>query len=157
MPDQNDSEILLYTADDGATRIDVRMLDDTVWLSQSQMAELFGKSVKTINEHVKNIFNEGELEPAPTIRNFRIVRLEGQREVSRDIDHYNLDAIISVGYRVRSQQGTRVSGPSGPPRSTSTKKFSKSTPPAKITTRVRNRPGSSSPRSRTSSTTPLPA
>ena len=83
------------------------MLDETVWLTQAQMAELFGKSVKTINEHVKNIFKEGELDPDPTIRKFRIVRTEGDREVTRDIDHYNLDVIISVGYRVRSQQGTR--------------------------------------------------
>ena len=79
MAEKNDSEIILYTTEDGATRIDVRMLDETVWLTQAQMAELFGKSVPTINEHIKNVFKEGELEPNPTIRKFRIVRIEGSR------------------------------------------------------------------------------
>lgn len=85
----------------------MRLLDDTVWLSQAQLAELFQKSVPTINEHIKNIFEEGELEESSTIRNFRIVQTEGNREVEREIAYYKLDAIISVGYRVKSHRGTQ--------------------------------------------------
>ncbi len=80
---------------------------DTVWLSQRQMAELFAKDVRTVNEHIKNIYKEEELSEKPTIRNFRIVQKEGQRQVQRDVDHYNLDVIISVGYRVKSQRGVQ--------------------------------------------------
>src|SRR5262249_44833997 len=76
------------------------------WLSQAEMAELFGVTTPTINEHLRHIYEEGELEDEPTIRNFRIVRSEGARQVSREVKHYNLDAIISVGYRVGSRQGT---------------------------------------------------
>jgi len=123
------TEFLLYQTDDDRIRIETRMQDETVWLTQKQMAELFQKDIRTINEHLKNIYAEGELvseatirkfrivrlegtrEVArsidPTIRKFRIVRLEGTREVARSIDHYNLDAIISVGYRVNSIRGTQ--------------------------------------------------
>lgn len=101
------SELLLYQAEDGQTRVQVRLEDETVWLSQKQMAELFQKDVRTISEHIQNIYEEGELLPGPTIRNFRIVGPEGGREVERDIAFYNLDVIISVGYRVRSQRGTQ--------------------------------------------------
>jgi hypothetical protein len=87
--------------------VEVRLESETVWLSQSQMAELFGKDLRTVNEHIQNVYLESELEQEATIRKFRIVRQEGQRQVQRDIVHYNLDVIISVGYRVRSQQGTR--------------------------------------------------
>ena len=87
--------------------MEVRLESETVWLSQSQMAELFGKDLRTVNEHIQNVYLESELEQEATIRKFRIVRQEGQRQVQRDIVHYNLDVIISVGYRVRSQQGTR--------------------------------------------------
>lgn len=87
--------------------VQVRLEGESVWLSQAQMGELFGKDVRTINEHIANLYAEGELEQAPTIRNFRIVRQEGQRQVQREISHYNLDVIISVGYRVKSLQGTR--------------------------------------------------
>ncbi len=80
---------------------------DTVWLTQKQMSSLFGKDVRTVNEHIQNVFAECELERKPTIRKFRIVRQEGSRRVSREIEHYNLDIIISVGYRVKSHQGTR--------------------------------------------------
>ena len=101
------SEILIYQTEDGETRIQTLLKDETVWLSQAQMAELFDKTTPTINEHIKNIFDEGELSEESTIRNFRIVQTEGKREVSRDINFYNLDVIISVGYRVKSHRGTQ--------------------------------------------------
>ena len=90
--------ILLYKTDDGHSRIDVRLENETVWLSQKLLAELFQKDLRTINEHIKNIYTEGELEPEATIRKFRIVQTEGGRQVSRSIDFYNLDIIIAVGY-----------------------------------------------------------
>lgn len=93
--------------DSGLGQVEVRLESETVWLSQGQMAELFGKDVRTINEHIANLYDEQELAPTPTIRNFRIVRQEGKRQVKREIAHYNLDVIISVGYRVKSLQGTR--------------------------------------------------
>ncbi len=101
------SEILLYTSEDGETHVDVRLVDETAWLTQAQMADLFDKDVRTINEHIGNIFDEGECEAGATIRKFRIVRLEGAREVTREIEHYNLDVIISVGYRVKSLRGVQ--------------------------------------------------
>jgi len=101
------SEILLYQTEDGHTRIDCRFQDETLWLSQALIAELFDKDVRTINEHLQNIFEEGELDPEATIRKFRIVRREGNREVGRLIEHYSLDAILAVGYRVRSPRGTQ--------------------------------------------------
>lgn len=101
------TEFILYQTDDDRIRIETRMQDETVWLTQKQMAELFQKDIRTINEHLKNIYAEGELVSESTIRKFRIVRLEGTREVARSIDHYNLDAIISVGYRVNSIRGTQ--------------------------------------------------
>lgn len=100
-------EIVLYQTDDGRTRVECRFVDETLWLSQSLIAELFQKDVRTVNEHLRNIFEEGELDAAATIRNFRIVRLEGAREVARHVEHYNLDAILAVGYRVRSERGTQ--------------------------------------------------
>jgi hypothetical protein len=100
-------EILLYTAPEGKTHVEVYFEDETFWLSQKKMAELFGVDVRTINEHLKNIFKTNELEEKSTIRNFRIVQQEGTREVSREIDFYNLDAIIAVGYRVNSIEATR--------------------------------------------------
>jgi hypothetical protein len=107
MSDGLPSEILLYQAPNGETRIDVRLFDETVWLTQAQMADLFDKDVRTINEHIANIYEEAELEEGATIRKFRMVRTEGTREVSREIAHYNLDVIISVGYRVKSQRGVQ--------------------------------------------------
>ena len=100
-------EIILYQSDDGEANVDVHFRDETVWLSQKQMAELFAKDVRTINEHVQNIYSEKELSRDSTIRKFRIVQKEGGRDVTRQIDHYNLDVIISVGYRVKSQRGTQ--------------------------------------------------
>ena len=110
MPDDTPppaGEFLLYQADDGTTRIECRVVQGTVWLSQALIADLFQKDVRTVNEHLQNIFEDGELEPDATIRKFRIVRQEGTREVARVIEHYNLDAILAVGYRVRSQRGVR--------------------------------------------------
>ncbi len=100
-------EFLVYVADDGRVRVQVRIAEGTVWLTQRLMAELFGKDVRTINEHLQAIFAEAELGPAATIRKFRIVQPEGNRTVSRLVDHYSLPAILAVGYRVRSTQGTR--------------------------------------------------
>jgi len=100
-------EILLYKTPEGNIKIDVRLEDQTVWLTQEQMATLFGKGRSTVTEHIANVFEEGELEQIRTCRKFRQVRLEGNREVEREIEHYNLDVIISVGYRVKSQQGTQ--------------------------------------------------
>jgi prophage maintenance system killer protein len=99
--------IVIYQSANGSNATEVRLEGETVWLSQKQMAELFDKNVPNINEHISNVFAEGELEPAATIRKFRIVRQEGQRQVEREIEHYSLDVIISVGYRVKSKQGTQ--------------------------------------------------
>ena len=101
------SDILIYQNQEGNINVDVRLEEETVWLTQDQMAQLFGKGRSTITEHIGNIFKEGELDENATRRNFRLVRLEGNREVERDVEHYNLDVIISVGYRVKSQQGTQ--------------------------------------------------
>ena len=101
------SSLILYQTEDGKTQIEVQLLDDTVWLTQAQMAELFGKDKRTISEHLQNIFKEGELAADSTIRKFRTVQNEGDRTVTRQVDHYNLDVIISVGYRVRSHRGTQ--------------------------------------------------
>ncbi|WP_298669400.1 virulence protein RhuM/Fic/DOC family protein [uncultured Haemophilus sp.] len=101
----NQNPIEIYQAQDGTTQVEVRFENDTVWLSQAQMAMLFDKDIRTINEHITNIFDDEELEKESTIRKFRIVRQEGKRQVNREIEHYDLDMIISVGYRVKSKQG----------------------------------------------------
>ncbi len=100
----NSSELLIYQAPDGRIKIDVRLEDETVWLTQAHMAELFGKSKKNISEHIRNIFNEGELDEKAVVRNFRTTAADSK---NYDVQYYNLDVIISVGYRVKSQQGTR--------------------------------------------------
>jgi hypothetical protein len=100
-------EILLYTTPDGAVRVEVVFEDETFWLTQKKLAELFGVDIRTVNEHLKNIFASNELQPLATIRKFRIVQTEGIREVSRQVEFYNLDAIIAVGYRVNSRQATQ--------------------------------------------------
>nr|WP_203571566.1 MULTISPECIES: RhuM family protein [Deefgea] len=97
----------MFASADGKVRIECRFENETLWLSQATMAELFGKDVRTINEHLQNVFKEAELDPTSTIRKFRIVRQEGARQVSREIDHYSLPAILAVGYRVRSARGTQ--------------------------------------------------
>ncbi len=101
------SEIILYTTPQGDVKIDIRFEDETFWLSQKKMAELFDVDVRTINEHLKNIYSSGELKENSTIRKFRIVQTEGKREVEREVSFYNLDAIIAVGYRVNSHQATQ--------------------------------------------------
>lgn len=101
------SDILIYQNQDGNIKIDVRLKDETVWLTQAQMAALFGKDKRTISEHIGNIYQEGELDISSTVRKFRSVQTEGDRVVTRELDHYNLDVIISVGYRVKSVQGTQ--------------------------------------------------
>lgn len=100
-------EIVIYQTEDGNTRIEVRFVDETVWLTQQQMAELFQTSRTNVVEHIRNIYSEGELEESATCRKFRQVRDEGGRQVSRDLPHYNLDMIISLGYRVKSSIATR--------------------------------------------------
>ena len=106
-PDQNKGQFLVYEAEDGKLKIDVRLQDETVWLTQKAMAELFQASVPNINIHLKNIFEENELNEEATIKDFLIVQNEGGREVKRIQKFYNLDAIISVGYRIKSGVATR--------------------------------------------------
>jgi hypothetical protein len=101
------SEILLYQNSEGNIKIDVLLEEESVWLTQAQLCELFQKSKSTVSEHIKNVFEECELDPSATVRKFRTVQLEGNREVERELEHYNLDVIISVGYRVKSPQGTQ--------------------------------------------------
>jgi hypothetical protein len=104
LPSKPDSGILLYQTEDGHTRIQVRLENETVWLTQKLIAELFQKDIRTINEHVQNIFDEKELAPESVIRKFRITALDGK---SYDTMHFNLDVIIAVGYRVKSHRGTQ--------------------------------------------------
>ena len=104
---ENNTQIIIYQTESGDTKLEVRLEDETVWLSQKLMAALFQTTVANINIHLKNIFEEGELIESATIKDFLIVRLEGKREVNRTIEYYNLDAIISVGYRIKSKVATR--------------------------------------------------
>ncbi len=104
---ESGSELILYQTEDGQTRIECRFEHENVWMTQKLMAELFQKDVRTINEHIQNIFEEGELQRGATIRKFRIVQPEGARSVEREVEFYNLDVIISVGYRVKSHRGTQ--------------------------------------------------
>jgi len=101
------SEMIIYQADDGRTKIDVHMEDETVWLSQAQMAELFQTTPQNITLHIKNVYSEGELSQDSTCKDYLQVQNEGGRSVSRSVKHYNLDVIISVGYRVKSLRGTQ--------------------------------------------------
>ncbi|WP_294539070.1 virulence RhuM family protein [uncultured Rhodoblastus sp.] len=103
----SEGELILYSTEDGATTVELRAVDGTVWLSQREIAELFDKDVRTINEHIQNLFAEGECDPGATIRKFRIVQKEGTRNVEREVDTYNLDVILSVGYRIRSPRGVK--------------------------------------------------
>ena len=105
--DTSTGDLLLYQTEDGRTRIECRFEGETVWLTQALMAELFDIGVGTVNHHLKEIYAEGELSPEATIRRHRIVRTEGQRTVAREIEHYNLEAILAVGFRVRSHRGTQ--------------------------------------------------
>lgn len=105
--EENKSQIVIYQTENGETKLDVRFQDETVWLTQKLMAELFQTSIPNINMHLKNIFEEGELEENRTIKEFLIVQQEGNREVKRKQVFYNLDAIISVGYRIKSHIATK--------------------------------------------------
>ena len=104
--DLNQGDIVIYQTDDGDTKIDVRFVDETVWLTQAQLVGLFQSSKANISEHITNIYEEGELDKESTVRKFRTVQIEGGREVIRNIVHYNLDMIISLGYRVKSKVAT---------------------------------------------------
>ncbi|WP_411872177.1 RhuM family protein [Vulcanococcus limneticus] len=107
LAETSSGEILVYEAPDGSAQVDVRLDRETVWLNQEQMAELFGRERSVVTKHIRNVFKEGELDPKATSAKFAQVRSEGGRTVTRDVDHYNLDVIISVGYRVKSQRGTQ--------------------------------------------------
>ena len=102
-----DDEMLLYQTEDGQTRLEVRLDAETVWLSLKQIAELFQRDKSVISKHIKNVFEEGELSSEATVANFATVQNEGGRAVGREIEFYNLDVIISVGYRVKSHRGTQ--------------------------------------------------
>lgn len=101
------AEFLIFTTQSGEQSIEARYEDETIWLSQKLMAQLFDVSVSTINEHLKTIYSTGEIDQKATIRKFRIIQTEGTRQVNREVDFYNLDAIISVGYRVNSIRATQ--------------------------------------------------
>ena len=100
-------QIEIFQSEDGQTQISVKFEEDTVWLTQGQLVTLFNSSKANISEHTRNIFAEGELDLKQTVRKFRTVRTEGKKEVSRQLDHYNLDLILSIGYRVNSKRGTQ--------------------------------------------------
>lgn len=103
----NNSEIVIYKTADGITQLDVKLENDSVWLSQSQLIELFQSTKQNVSLHINNVFKEGELDKKATVKEYLTVRQEGNRAVQRNIAHYNLDVIISVGYRVKSQRGTQ--------------------------------------------------
>lgn len=104
---ENKGDIIFYQAESGSIQIEVKFENDTLWLTQSQITELFQSSRANISEHIKHVFDSGELLPDATVRNFRIVRQEGKRMISRELEHYGLDMIISIGYRVNSIRGTQ--------------------------------------------------
>lgn len=107
MIDSSQNKIEIFTTEDNKINVEVKFDEDTVWLNQTQIQELFQKSKATVSEHIKNIYQEKELMMNSTVRNFRTVQIEGNRQVERNIEYYNLDVIISVGYRVKSQRGTQ--------------------------------------------------
>ncbi|MFA5959300.1 MAG: RhuM family protein [Tatlockia sp.] len=104
---ENQKKVLVYQAEDGSFQTELRLESDTIWLNQKQMAELFNTSTDNIGLHIKNVYSDGELSEEATTEDYSVVRLEGKRKVNRRVKHYNLDAIISVGYRVNSKQGTQ--------------------------------------------------
>src|ERR1039457_5354461 len=104
---ESKSQFIFYQTEDQQTRLQVRLEGETVWLTQSQMAELFQTSVANVSLHIRNIFAEKELQSEATVKEYLTVQREGNREVSRRLDHYNLDVVISVGYRVKSHRGTQ--------------------------------------------------
>lgn len=100
-----DNKIIIYQTDDGMTQLDVKLENETVWLTQSQMVELFDSSKSNVSEHIKHIYADGELDESSTVRKFRTVQMEGNRQVTRNVAYYNLDLIISLGYRVNTKRG----------------------------------------------------
>lgn len=102
-----EGEFLLYQTEDGQSRIECRFAGESIWLTQRMMADLFQTSIPNVNQHLKKIYDDGELASEATIKKYLIVQTEGNRQVSRPVDHYNLDAILAVGYRVRSHRGTQ--------------------------------------------------
>ena len=100
-------QFLIYQSEDGSTRIDVMLEAGTLWLNQKQLTELFGKAKGTVSEHIKHIYEDGELTSAATVRLFRTVQSEGGRDVTREVEHYNLDMVLALGFRVRSPVGVR--------------------------------------------------
>ena len=98
--EEHKGDIIIYQSKNGETKIDVRFEDETVWLTQAQLCELYQSSKANVSEHIKNIFDEGELDEASTVRNFRTVQTEGGRTVNRSLTYYNLDMIFSLGYRI---------------------------------------------------------
>ena len=100
-------ELILYQTEDGRTRIECRFEGETLWLTQALMAELFQTTLQNINLHLQNLYEEGELDPEATIKSYLMVRTEGTRQVRRPVQHYSLDAILAVGFRVRSHRGTQ--------------------------------------------------
>ncbi len=106
-PKESDGEFLLYQTEDGQVKLEVRLQNETVWLTQQMMAELFRTSKQNISHHIHGIYEEGELQPEATVKKYLTVRREGNRDIRRELDFYNLDMIISVGYRVKSLIATR--------------------------------------------------
>ena len=104
---ENQKQVLIYQAEDGSFQTEIRLESDTIWLNQKQISELFNTSTDNIGLHIKNVYADGELSEEATTEDYSVVRLEGKRKVNRRVKHYNLDAIISVGYRVNSKQGTQ--------------------------------------------------
>jgi len=104
---RDNGNVIVYVDDNGKPQVDVRFQDETVWLTQAQMVDLYQSSKANVSEHIKNIFDEGELDPAATVRKFRTVRTEGDRQVERELEYYNLDMIISLGYRIKSNIATK--------------------------------------------------
>ena len=105
--ENSNQNVIIYQNKEGNIKIDVHLQDETAWINRQQMAALFDRDVKTIGKHINNVFDEGELDKNSTVANFATVQNEGGREVERLIEYYNLDVIISVGYRVKSVQGTQ--------------------------------------------------
>jgi hypothetical protein len=104
---QDSGNVIVYVDDNGKPQVDVRFQDETVWLTQAQLVDLYQSSKANVSEHIKNIFDEGELDPAATVQKFRTVRTEGDRQVERELEYYNLDMIISLGYRIKSNIATK--------------------------------------------------
>lgn len=106
MGNTQSNNLVIYQAENGAIELPIDATNETIWATQKQIAEVFGVNVRTVNEHLGNVFNSKELTKQSTIRKFRIVQMEGKREVGREIEHYNLDAVISVGYQINSKNAT---------------------------------------------------